>query len=188
MRLINTIILILASTATNAATVLIDFDEVTPQFNTEGSISVTSKGYDFLAHTILAGGPPEAGVSSAGIYAEGDCFAWGPGCGAQVSMERVDNEVFSIHSFVISLGPVEYVGTLSGGAAADLSGAIGTGDWLQLEKFWALSFCPQGPFGCGEYSIRLDDITVSAVPIPAAVWLFGSGLGLLGWIRRRKTA
>jgi hypothetical protein len=30
--------------------------------------------------------------------------------------------------------------------------------------------------------------SVSAIPIPAAVWLFGSGLGLLGWFRRRKTA
>jgi hypothetical protein len=27
--------------------------------------------------------------------------------------------------------------------------------------------------------------TVAAVPIPAAVWLFGSGLGLLGWFRKR---
>jgi hypothetical protein len=31
-----------------------------------------------------------------------------------------------------------------------------------------------------------DSITVNIVPIPAAVWLFGSGLGLLGWMRRRS--
>jgi len=30
-------------------------------------------------------------------------------------------------------------------------------------------------------------VTVSAVPVPAAVWLFGSALGLLGWIRRQAT-
>jgi len=28
-------------------------------------------------------------------------------------------------------------------------------------------------------------LTASAVPVPAAVWLFGSALGLLGWLRRR---
>jgi hypothetical protein len=31
-------------------------------------------------------------------------------------------------------------------------------------------------------------IAYNIVPIPAAVWLFGSALAGLGWIRRRQTA
>jgi hypothetical protein len=27
--------------------------------------------------------------------------------------------------------------------------------------------------------------SVNVIPVPAAVWLFGSALGMLGWMRRR---
>ena len=37
-------------------------------------------------------------------------------------------------------------------------------------------------------SIYTVDLTTAVVPVPAAVWLFGSALGLLGWIRSRVTA
>jgi hypothetical protein len=36
------------------------------------------------------------------------------------------------------------------------------------------------------WSWASDSVTVKVVPIPAAVWLFGSGLGLLGFLRRRQ--
>jgi len=32
-----------------------------------------------------------------------------------------------------------------------------------------------------------DALTFQVVPVPAAVWLFGSALGLLGWARRKST-
>jgi hypothetical protein len=30
-----------------------------------------------------------------------------------------------------------------------------------------------------------DDFDISPIPIPSAVWLFGSALGLMGWMRRK---
>ena len=35
--------------------------------------------------------------------------------------------------------------------------------------------------------IDLDTYSVTSVPVPAAVWLLGSALGLLGWMKRRGT-
>jgi len=40
-------------------------------------------------------------------------------------------------------------------------------------------------FGMDEFFI---DEPAPVVPIPAAVWLFGSALGLMGWVRRRVAA
>ena len=36
--------------------------------------------------------------------------------------------------------------------------------------------------GWGVENVRMD---VQVVPIPAAAWLFGGALGLLGWMRRK---
>lgn len=45
---------------------------------------------------------------------------------------------------------------------------------------------PSG-FGGMLYNLHLEG-TISAVPVPAAIWLFGSGLlGLIGFARRKKT-
>jgi hypothetical protein len=52
-----------------------------------------------------------------------------------------------------------------------------------------------GEFICGQECIypaselrQISSGQVSAVPIPAAAWLFGSALAGLGWLRRKQTA
>jgi len=40
----------------------------------------------------------------------------------------------------------------------------------------------------GTYAPLSNVTAYGVVPIPAAVWLFGSGLGLLGWMRRKSIA
>jgi len=73
---------------------------------------------------------------------------------------------------------------VGGGVAA---GPIGTGDWLNLERveFGVASCCG---IGIETLDMTIDNVNVSIVPIPGAVWLFGSALGLLGWVRRRQLA
>jgi hypothetical protein len=38
------------------------------------------------------------------------------------------------------------------------------------------------------WAVMDGDVGPAAVPVPAVVWLFGSGLGLLGWFRCRQNA
>jgi len=47
----------------------------------------------------------------------------------------------------------------------------------------------QGPVSGTAFAWAVHDGDIgSSVPIPAAVWLFGSALGLLGWMRRLRSA
>lgn len=91
----------------------------------------------------------------------------------------------------IALGSGAWLG---GGAAADGVAQVicgidcGNGDIYTLTYSATVLEGSPSNFGGSQYLLSLTG-TVSAVPVPAAIWLFGSGLlGLVGVARRRKAA
>lgn len=55
---------------------------------------------------------------------------------------------------------------------------------LGIDEFDSGWFAP----GAVRYTtITYGSATINPIPVPAAVWLFGSALGMLGWMRTRRT-
>ena len=96
-------------------------------------------------------------------------------------------------------GPVFYSDTsLNGDTSDHMLAYQGTGDTIQLPNI------APGTWTANEYALAWEDVlfpgadgdyndmvlmveSVEPVPVPAAVWLFGSGLiGLVGIARRKK--
>lgn len=109
-----------------------------------------------------------------------------------LSLRATDDSSFALYQFDFggtgTAGLYTVTGHTTGGAditwyTGDPS-PFGSGDWLSLES---VIFSGIDPAGFGG-AMWVDNIQVEAVPVPAAAWLFGSGLGLLAWVRRRNTA
>lgn len=77
-------------------------------------------------------------------------------------------------------------------------GTLGTPVGSHVQQAWnfstklggqgqAIAFYDGAPYGTGLYAMAVRDGDVAAVPVPAAIWLLGSGLaGLAGTRLRRK--
>jgi hypothetical protein len=88
---------------------------------------------------------------------------------------------FSVDSTQGSTGPVDGIivpeGYVSG---TSLNGTL---------TFESTTFADLGLVqGSYVWSLPNDTFTLNIVPVPAAIWLFLSGLGLLSWFRRRQIA
>jgi hypothetical protein len=98
-------------------------------------------------------------------------------------MAVIDSAPNDSDYLAVMLFPLEGAPLLELSFAASLTNAGGV---IAIEGVGE-SLCGQE---CTYPILGLRDITsgqISAVPVPAAVWLFGSALGGLGWMRRRKT-
>ena len=71
------------------------------------------------------------------------------------------SDVWTTYTFTAMAGP-----DVSGGVTLQLGAVCGAAG------------------GCNA-DVYFDNISITAVPVPAAVWLFGSALGVFGWLKRR---
>ena len=103
---------------------------------------------------------------------------------AAVNIEWLDAG-FNQISF-ISNGTFTASSALNAWSLQTISGVAPSGTaWARLVLITG-DFLPGGAGGAPRYDDAFMDIR--PVPVPAAVWLFGSGLGLLGVLRRRRQA
>ncbi|MBT8440835.1 MAG: VPLPA-CTERM sorting domain-containing protein, partial [Gammaproteobacteria bacterium] len=75
-------------------------------------------------------------------------------------------------------------------AALTASGAAcdSAGDVYNLDCLNAAQVLTSGTFSTGGPALsHITFYDTEIIPIPAAAWLFGSALGLLGWARRKST-
>ena len=87
-------------------------------------------------------------------------------------------------------GQLTLTGTLSGGGTVqqvlNLNSALTTYNITGLNNLSELDISFDGSTSFAPFD--LDNVQMSLVPVPAAVWLFGSALvGLAGWSRRRTS-
>lgn len=194
MRTLFACALLIFSAVAGASTVTIDFEE--NPADTNGT--VFSKGYELTGQSwdVYSNYDNYVSSSSNGTLAFGG-DADGAICnsalcnGVIINLKREDDGSFALYSYDLLtsgvLGDVQVMGTAAGGQTVTLSTPLGTGDWLSLQNvsFYADNY--NGGFA-PPIEVQIDNIVVgAAVPIPAAVWLFGSALAGLGWMRRKQT-
>ncbi len=118
---------------------------------------------------------PTIGVNGCGGYSLGtnavdeSTTVWGPGLAVSQTIGGDDVAFAPFGAAIRTISAYDFgaVSLLSGGSTTS-GGAI----------FTIGNGIAQGTGGA-------FDMTFQVVPVPAAVWLFGSALGMLGWARRR---
>ena len=130
----------------------------------------------YTFNTALGGGNAESGIQTlvvgAGQLGAHMLFDWGSNLNIDVSVLWNPNGVFSGNQ------------SWSGSGVWNAVSVDGNGDGIP-----GIPGAAGGPFAGASANFNLQGITPAAVPLPAAVWLLGSGLlGLVGVARRKSKA
>jgi hypothetical protein len=193
-------VLMFFSSGAFAAVINIDFENRTPDGWFQGFPPVVDHGFEFNGGPMGIAGWQDNTTNVLDFCASDAC---GGSDASPLTFNSVSNYNFDLISLDIGMleGPdvadFTFTGYFVGGGTVSKSititdfatttggsstAVIFDGSWVDLTAV-DISFVPGDGF---EVSF-IDNVTVSAVPVPAAVWLFGSALAGLGWVRRKKT-
>ena len=165
-----------------------------------GSAQATTVTIDFTDPSIPSGGFGEEDFVTEGYLFSFDPMpfpdpyftrlpgiVYCPGC--VLNMESASSNTFDVSSFdgwVLSENAFfEVTGFLEGGGTVSATLASVSGITQTYNLNWTgLTLLSIGNTN-GTPTV-VDSITASQVPVPAALWLFGSALAGLGWMKRKQ--
>jgi hypothetical protein len=179
------VVLLLASTAAPAANITLDFEEYSGSVSTFDPLPVVeSQGFRLTPQ-----GPAVWVVDEFGIPS--DIFI-GLSSGGSLTIATESGQTFNLESFDYALYAGSTSLTISVALASGRADVFTLGDLTGTGSMYTynsmglfnniMSFTV---FDSGVLPV-VGNIVVSTVPIPAAVWLFGSALACLGWLRRKQ--
>lgn len=206
----------LASLSANAAIVTLYGDDVSFTFDDAtlyGSGTVVGNNIyftpaDFKAESLNGAGLVQASemlnlqveVTTAGYWLEefalnelGDYLLNGAGASASASgtFSVSSNTNANSDSNNFDAGPLTVQGALtewSTSSFIDISWGTDTDVDIDIMNLLQASTTDLGEQALVQKKVGLVGVEITAVPVPAAVWLFGSALGMLGWLRRKAAA
>jgi len=188
-------VLLLLGGMVKAAPVTIDFDDINATYvglasYQEDGMTLTSNVPDGTLIDVNNTVRENLGIFSGGT--DSQSMFWGAnGAVSTLTLTADNGKRFSIESLDASSlynlsGALTLTGTKAGGGTVsqvlNLDGNISSYNVTGLGLVTSLDLSYDGATFSAPYDI--DNINLNVVPIPAAVWLFGSALGMLGWLRR----
>jgi len=153
------------------------------------TVEVTTSGYTMTEFTMAEFGDYELSAGATSVTASGrlQLTSQTETC-PPINFPCFDSEAFNVSG----LDTVGAATDWSGGTTIDLGDTAGWGsDTLvtaQMQNNLSATTLANGERAFIQKKAGGIGLEVSVVPVPAAVWLFGSALGMLGWMRRRSVA
>jgi hypothetical protein len=198
MRTIYCLVLLMVGGVAQAGVVTIDFDDTLPTYfglstYQEDGFTLTSNVPDGTlidVNNVVRG---NLGIFSGGT--DSQSLFWGEnGTESTVSLAADNADIFELLSLDVSslgnlAGQLTLTGSLSGGGTVqqvlNLDSALTTYNITGMGGLAGLDISFDGASYFAPFD--LDNVQLSVVPVPAAVWLFSSALfGMFGWARRRS--